>query len=464
MTTASSTTVAATETQRLASFAAGMTFEQIPAALRDSAKEHLLDTLGVAIASSGFGFAKSALQGVLALGEGGASTAIGFGDRMSAASAALVNGVLAHGLDYDDTHIAAIYHASAPVMPAALAVGEVRGASGKQVLLSYVLGLEVGCRLALAASGDFMRGGFHPTAICGTFAAAATAGKLMGLSEQQLSWGLGMCGSQAAGVLELGTSWLKRFHGGWAAHAGVIAASMARAGFVGPDTMLEGPRGLYATHIRRVPQGEQSPTHALGAVWHASAIALKPYPCCGFLHAAVDAALELRDHFNLADVERIECPLSLELHKLIAEPREDCIRPTEPYRALFSIQYVVALALVRGRVDLAAFHDEPLDEPDVLALAARVQCVDDPLSDYPAHFPGEVIVHLKSGQILRCRKSSSLGTPEFPWLRKDIVGKFMANATRVVPEAAARELVTRVLAIEQEHSLERLMSLACRPR
>jgi 2-methylcitrate dehydratase PrpD len=175
---------------------------------------------------------------------------------------------------------------------------------------------------------------------------------------------------------------------------------LARAGFVGPETMFEGARGFYATHIGRVPSGNASPTYELGQDWQARGIALKPYPCCHVLHAHVDAALELRDQFSIDEIERIECPLVGEWHRLIAEPRADCVRPANPYRALFSVQYVVGLAIARGRVDLASFYDEPLDGADVLSVADKTWVVDDPLSDYPAHFPGEVIVTLKSGRVL----------------------------------------------------------------
>jgi 2-methylcitrate dehydratase PrpD len=451
---------AQTESERIAGFALNLDLESIPDKVQVLAKEHLLDALGIAIASTGFDFGKVALKAVHALGEGGKAAAIGSGIGLSAPSAALLNGLLAHGLDYDDTHIAGIYHASAPALGAALAAGQAVDASGAQVLIAFTAALEVGCRLALAAAGDLTHRGFHPTAVCGTFAAAVAAGRLFGLDSRQMTDALGLCGSQASGVLETGSSWLKRFHPGWSAHAGVVAAAFGQAGFIGPDTILEGARGFYATHVQQIPTGERAPSFGLGQTWHSLGIALKPYPCCHVIHAAVDAALEFRGQFDLADVERIECPLVLEWHKLIAEPRDACIRPPNPYRALFSVPYVVALALVRGRVDLAAFYDEPLDAPEVLDLAARVWCIDDPLSDYPAHFPGEVIVHLKDGRVLRNRKSASLGTQEYPLSRDEVSAKFMSNATRVIDAHAAEELQSLVLNIETQASLAEIMRLS----
>lgn len=455
------TDAAQTESQRIAEFALTLDLATIPWEVKKLAKEHLLDALGIAIASTGFDFGRVALKGVQALGEGGTAMAIGTGVPLSAASAALLNGLLAHGLDYDDTHIAGIYHASAPALGASLAAGQAVGASGAQVLVAFIAALEVGCRLALAAAGDLTHRGFHPTAVCGTFAAAVAAGRLFALDQRQMTDALGLCGSQASGILETGSSWLKRFHPGWSAHAGVVAAAFGQAGFVGPDTILEGPRGFFATHVQKVPSGERAPSNELGKTWHSLGIALKPYPCCHVIHAAVDAALELRGQFAIADVERIECPLVLEWHKLIAEPREACIRPPNAYRALFSVPYVVALALVRGRVDLAAFYDEPLDAADVLDLAARVTCVDDPLSDYPAHFPGEVIVYLKDGRVLRARRSASLGTQEYPLSPDQVQAKFMSNASRVIDVRAAEKLQSLVMNIETQASLDEIMRLTC---
>jgi 2-methylcitrate dehydratase PrpD len=451
--------VPSTESARFAQFALGLTPEAVPADVRALAKRHFLDALGIAIGSTGFDFGRIALRGVRELGEGGRSTAIGTGTPLPSASAALLNGILAHGLDFDDTHIAGIYHASAPAIAASLAAGQANGATGEEVLLAFIVGIEIGCRLAVAGAGEFTRRGFHSTAVCGTFAAAAAAARLTGADRATLVQAFGLSGSMASGVLETGSSWLKRLHPGWSAHSGVSAVALARAGFVGPETMFEGARGFYSTHIGRVPSGDTSPTYELGQTWQARGIALKPYPCCHVLHAHVDAALELRDKFSIDEIERIECPLVGEWHRLIAEPRADCVRPANPYRALFSVQYVVGLAIARGRVDLASFYDEPLDGADVLSVADKTWVVDDPLSDYPAHFPGEVIVTLKNGSVFRSRKAASLGTPEVPLPMAALEAKFMSNATRVIGHAAAERLIASVMKLETLESVEEVMAL-----
>lgn len=452
--------LSATESERIAAFALNLRLEDVPADVLLLAKEHLLDVIGIALASSKFDIGASVLQGAKQLGRGDDATAIGSGTLLPAASAALVNGVLAHALDFDDTHIGAIYHASAQAMAASIAAGQANGSTGEEVLLAFVAALEIGCRLATVGAPDFHNRGFHPTALCGTFAAAAAAGRLYNSTPDALVSSLGLCGSQASGILIGGNSWLKRLHPGWSAHSALAAVALGQAGFLGPNTVFEATKGgFYQTHIQRTPSAEKLPSLGLGQDWLTRGIALKPYPCCHFIHAFVDAALELRGQFSLDDVERIECPLTADLHKMVAEPREACIRPTIPYRALFSVQYVVALALTRGRVDLSTFHDQPLDSPDVLAVAAKTFCVPDPDSDFPARFPGEVIVHLKDGRVVRCRKAASLGTPDVPLSQEALQAKFMTNAIRAIPEADARALMQLLLDIQDADSLQQIMAL-----
>jgi len=448
-----------TESEKLGRFALDLDLADVPAEVLTLAREHLLDALGIALASSKFDFGDSILKGAQALGEGSQATAIGSGARLPAPSAALVNGVLAHGLDFDDTHIGAVYHATSPALAAALAAGEANNATGAEVLAAFTAALEIGCRLATVGAGAFHDRAFHPTSLCGTFAAAAVAGRLAKVDHETMTWALGLCGSQASGILERGTSWLKRLHPGWAAHCGLSAMALARAGFTGPNTVFEGGRGFYASHIQKVPTGADLPSHGLGETWQTLGIALKPYPCCHFIHGFVDAALELRDKVDLAQVERIDCPLTPGLHKMVAEPRARCIRPSTPYQAMFSVQYVTAAALVRGRVDLATFFDEALDAPDVLAVAAKTHCVADPASDYPVHFPGEVVVHLKDGRTVGVRKPTSLGTPETPLPRAAIEQKFLKNATRAIPPKQAEQLIEAVYDLENAASLATIMRL-----
>ncbi len=442
-----------TLSRELAEFAIGLRLADVPSDIVVKAKTHLLDTLGIGLASSGFDFAGPVLAGARLLGEGSRAHAIGSGAALPPAGAALVNGTLFHGLDFDDTHIGAIYHTSAPALAAALAAGEAAGATGEELLVTYIAALEIGCRLARAASGGFHDRGFHPTALIGTFAATFAAGRLMGASVDALVSAVGLAGSMSAGLLELKASWLKRLHPGWAAHSGVSAASLAISGFLGPATMLDGGHGFYHAHLGTIPSGDLWPAKGLGSDWLVAGIALKPYPCCHFIHGFVDCAFVLRDQVAIDDIVSIDCPLSARLHPLVAGPAH----PSEPYAAMFSVPYVVALALVEGVVDLASFHDKGVDDPRVTGLAERIAISDDPASDFPARFPGEIRITLRDGRVVSHRVASSFGTPDWPMRYADVEEKFRANAGRVATPIQADAIISCVDAIEQTKGVADLM-------
>lgn len=447
----------ATVSQRLADWVGRIELADIPAPVVTKAKWHLLDALGSAIASSGMDFGQAVHAAGRTLGSGTDSATIRFGTRLPAASAALVNGTLIHGLDFDDTHIEAIHHASAPALAAALAAGDAVDADGERVLLGYIVGLELGCRLSVAAHGAFHDHSFHPTGVIGTFAAACVAGRIRNAPAEALVNALGLCGSQAAGILELKESWLKRFHPGWAAHSGLIAVALGEAGFRGPATVFEGDKGLYASHLGTVPEIELDD---LGSRWMTADIALKPYPCCHFVHAFIDAAMDLHREYGFRpeDIVAIEAPTSERLLPAVAEPHARRAAPPTIYDALFSTQYAVALAIVTQRVDLASFYDDRLDDPAVLAVADKVHCTIDPLSDYPRHFPGELAIELTDGRVLRRRITASRGTAEHPLSDADIRAKFLTNAEREISAEDANAIVDLVTRFEQLPDVEAVLA------
>src|SRR5262245_16943682 len=232
---------------RLATFAAGLSPSAVPRDVAHQATLLLLDTVGVSLAAVPEEFAQSIHRVARSLGGPPEASLWGAPEQVGAATAVLANGTLAHGLDYDDTLEEAIVHTGACCAPAALAVGEARHASGPQVLAALVAGVEVMAAVGRACPGAFHRRGFHPTALCGSFGAAAATGRLLGLTAPELATAFGLCGSQASGIIEYLTdgSSTKRLHAGWAAHAGVVAAHLAQAGFTSPRTVFEGTHGFY---------------------------------------------------------------------------------------------------------------------------------------------------------------------------------------------------------------------------
>jgi len=438
--------------RELARFATGLAFEDLPPSVVESVRLRVLDVLGIALAASRGEMAPSLRGALEGWGgtQGGACTVIGTALTAPPPLAVLVNGALAHGLDFDDTHAASITHASAVVLPTALALGEATGASGRTTVTAAVAGLEGIARLGMAAPGAFHERGWHATAVCGAFAATLTAGRLSGLDADRLVAALGISGSLASGVLEFleDGSWVKRLHPGWAGHSGIVAAGLARAGFTGPASILDGRFGFYRTFLGRDPDPE--PFKALGREWETLRIGFKPYPCCHYNHAYLDCALTLRNAHGLTpdSIDAVECLVPAGEVPIVCEPREAKLRPRTPYDAQFSLPYSVAAALVDGRVGLGTYSQERIADARVLALAARVAHTVDPDSKFPDGFPGWVRVRLTDGRVLEAREPDGRGSVRRPLALHAVVEKFRDNAAHALPPDAVARLEEAVLGLD----------------
>ena len=245
------TTKTVSYSTQLAAFAHGLRHEQIPADPRLRAKHLMLDAIGIALASTKHEFSGRMLRGIQALGEGGSSPVIGSDATLTPRNAVLMNAGLMHGLDYDDTHMKAIVHATAFCLPTALALAQETGASGADLLTAYVAGMETAIRIGMAAKGGFHHGGFHATGIVSHFGAAIIAGRMYGLTIGQIAAAQGIAASTAAAIqvfLEEG-AWSKRIHPGWGGVGGITAARLAQHGFVAPSRPYEGRFGLFHSHL-----------------------------------------------------------------------------------------------------------------------------------------------------------------------------------------------------------------------
>jgi len=452
-----------TASEVLGAFAAPLRYDDLPDAVIAKAKTHLVDVLGVALASASMPFARITLEAIRGEGDRGPCSVIGFGDQLPATSAALVNGALAHGIDYDDTHFAAVVHVSASVAPAAVACAEAADASGREFLTALIIGMETAVRIGLVAGHGFHDRGFHPTGLCGTFASALVAGRMHGLHASQLVDALGLCGSMAAGSLEFLTdgSWAKRLHAGWAAHAGLVAAQLAARGFRGPRAIFEGRFGFYRSHLGECAWDLDALTDQLGQRWEMLDIGLKPYPCCHFTHAFIDCAAALQQRTPVApeDISRIECFVPPPEIPIVCEPVANKKTPQTDYDAKFSLPYAVACQLVRGHVDVDDFTDAAIHDPAVLTLAQRVECLADPDTDFPRHFPGRLRVILRDGRALEHQERVNRGSRERPLDDTAVREKFSRNATRVLPAPQAAALLAAVDAIDSAASIRPLARL-----
>ncbi|MQA94345.1 MAG: MmgE/PrpD family protein [Streptosporangiales bacterium] len=436
--------------QHLADLAVRIREQGLPAALREDVARRVLDLTGNALAATTEEPARAV--GAVARGWGGAAqaTAIGSAVRLPAPAAALVNGTLAHALDFDDTHLPSVLHPSSSVIPAALAVAETHGRGGAELLDAAGVGIEATVRIGMAgydpALGNsiFFERGLHATSICGTIGAAIAAGMLLGLDADGIASAAGVAASMGAGVIEANRTGgtVKRVHCGWAAHAGVAAAELAAHGITGPPTVLEGRFGFLQAYCGDGARPEAI-TDGLGEEWELPGIFFKPYPCNHFTHAGIDAARRLREGgLDPADIASIELGAASAVLRTIGEPAAAKARPESGYHAAFSGPYTVAAALLGGG-GLGVFHEDFTDaaakNPERLALAAKVRCVPDARCDeiFPHQFPAVLRVTRTDGTLLEERVNVNRGGPGNPLSAHELATKFHGNATRTVDETTA---------------------------
>jgi len=384
-------------TRTLAEFAAGLTYDDLPDDVARRAKLLIFDTIGIALrARWDAESTDSLIRAVDRLGmTGDTATVIGDSQRYTAAGAALINGALAHSLDFDDTHARGSIHTSAPIVPAALAAAEEAGASGRQVIAAIVAGYEIQIRLSLALGpSDHYNRGFHPTATCGAFGAAAAVGVIMGLSADQIESAFGICLSQTAGSMQFlhDGAWTKRSHVGHAAMCGLMAATLAAEGYVGPAEAFEGKSGFFNSHA---PDPEPAKAIAgLGSQWETMEIAVKPYPSCRYGHAPMDGLIALRNEHGIKpdQIEKVQVGLSKTGLGIIGEPLADKQKPASIVDGQFSLPFVAAAALIEGGLGWDDY--EPLLANDNhRALWPKVEGVVDP--DAEAEFPDNMAAKVK---------------------------------------------------------------------
>lgn len=441
--------------ETLAQFVHELRYDDIPAEVCERAKDLMLDAIGIAFASTKFEFADKTLAGLKFFGDGPRAV-IGMNARLALRDAAVMNGVLIHGLDYDDTHLEGVVHASASCFSCALGVAAEVDASGRDLIAAYIAGLECIARIGMVAKGGLHLNGLHPTGTIAAFASSLIAGKLMELTVEQLTMAQGNALS-TAGVSSrqygLEGAWTKRIHPGWGAAAGITAAALARGGFVGPRQVYEGDYSLYRTlTAARYEQCDLSlATQDLGRVWESARVAIKPIPACHLVHACSDAAVALAQAhaIDAAEVKTIRALIPGEAIPIVCEPAAKRRRPVSSYAAQFSIYHAVAASLLHKKFGLAQMEPAVYNHPAVLALSDKVTYEADPRAEYPKYFSGEVIITLNDGRELRQREHINRGAADRPMGRADIEKKFFDNATLALSRARARRVHDALYATER---------------
>lgn len=387
-------------------------------ALARRMETYALDTLAVTLAGTVAPSSGPVTRTIAAAAGKPEATVMAVGRITSAWDAALANGAFAHALELDDDHRIAVLHPGAVVVPAALAAAEAARASGRTFLAALLIGYEITCRLGEVFRGSQFYHGVHPTALCGVFGAAAAAGVALQLDRDAMVRALGIAGTQASGLTEWRSdgSWIKRLHPGRAAQSGVLAARLAAEGFTGPATIFEGPGGFFNAFSFGEPIDIAAMTRGLGEDYRAFGTAIKPYPCCRFAHGAIDLAIAAFEE-GVRAPEIAAATVRLYRTGVLTYHQE----PKNAVDAQFNVPYLVATALRRGRVTLADFTDAAVAAAETLALCRHIETLEDAefTAQYPARYPTELVLRLKTGEDRRFFNDCPSGDPEAPQYRAD---------------------------------------------
>jgi 2-methylcitrate dehydratase PrpD len=429
-------------TRTLASYVVHARPEDLPAAVRAEACRTLLNWAGCAVGGSHQDAVDIAVRALLPFSGPKLATLLGRGERMDILHAALINGISSHVLDFDDTHLKTVIHPAGPVMPAILALAETRPITGRDLLHALVLGAEVECRIGNAVYPAHYDRGWHITGTCGVFGSAAACGRLLGLSEQQMRWALGLAATQPVGLREMFGTMTKSFHPGRAAQNGLTAALLAKENYTSSDVGIEGRTGW--AHVLSTACDYSQIVSGLGEHFEISVNTYKPFACGVVLHPIIDACLQLRSAYHLTPgaIDRID----LGVHPLVLELTGKRA-PKTGLEGKFSVYFAAAVAIAAGNAGVKEFTDEWVRRPDVVALSDRVfPTVDASVGEAQAR----AAITLKDGRRVEKFVEHAVGSLEQPMSDADLDTKVRDLCDGVLPAAQTRRLIELCRTIERE--------------
>lgn len=457
-------------TQELVEYCSRLKFHRLPEEVVDRVKYLFLDSIGVACRGAREDSSQRIYRFVREMGGGTrAGVIIGTKEKAPFVYAALANGTSSHAVEMDDVNNEASLHPGVVVFPAALATGEMVGVSGKGFIEAVVLGYEVMVRLGKALGPEkHYRRGFHPTATCGVFGSTVAASKILGLGEKSMVNAMGIAGSQAAGSMEFlaqGT-WTKRFHAGWAAHSGMIAALVAQKGFRGPRSIIEGRDGF----LRAYSDGsdESKILEKIGSQFEILRTSVKPHACCRYMQSPIDGILNLVQENDVQPdhVERVRLGILRAGSLLIAEPKEVKYNPQSIVDAQFSMPFGAAVALLYRKAGPKEFHPSKIRSAEVRRMMERVECIED--SDlertYPRQWCATVEILTKGGQRYFTKIEYPRGDPENPLSWDEVIEKFDNLVGRSMTRERRLRVAAGVRRLEEIRDIKRWSPLLLRDR
>ncbi len=436
-------------TERLAEWAAATAWDALPAKVAHQAKRSLMNFFAVALTGCRDATIETTLASLAAFSAGGQATVIGRRERLDALSAAFINSAGANVLDFCDTHVPTAIHPTAPLVPALLALAELQTVRGRDLLLALVLGQEIACRIGLAMSPSHYSKGWHITATCGVFGAAAGGGKLLGLSAEQMIWALGLAATQAAGLCEcLGTP-AKSVGVGNAARNGLWSALLAARDFAGPAEPLNGVQGYYHA-LGETPDLSQL-TGGLGETWEILKTSYKPYPCGFVVHPVLDCVLDWRRAHPTATVDRVAVtgnPLMV--------ARADRPNISTGRESQVSVQHAVAAALITGKAGLEQFTDACVQDPRVQALRRKVSATGDASIATTA---AAVAITTADGAVHSLTQTAARGSDDNPMSDRDLEDKLRDAAAGWNPRHDIAPLIEAIWRVDESEDVSRLATM-----
>ena len=433
--------VPADVTRRLARYVVRSRPDDLPEAVRKEARRTLVNWAGCAVGGSHHETLDNAVAALAPFAGPAQATVMGRRERMDILTTAFLNGMSSHVLDFDDTHLKTVIHPAGPVAPAILALAEYRPVSGRDALHALVLGAEVECRIGNAVYPAHYDRGWHITGTTGVFGAAAAAGKLLGLSEQQMVWALGLAATQPVGLREMFGTMTKSFHPGRAAQNGLTAALLASKNFTSAEAAIEGKSGW--AHVLSTECDYSQITDRLGERYEILLNTYKPFACGIVMHPAIDGCIQLRieNHLTPEQIERID----LSVHPLVLELTGKKT-PQTGLEGKFSVYFAAAVAIATGAAGVKQFTDAWVRNPEVVALRDKVTATVTPgISESQVR----VVIVLKDGRRLEKNVQQVVGSVERPLTDADLDAKFLDLADGVLPSEKARRLLSLCRDVER---------------
>ena len=431
-------------TERIAEYVTTTTLEDFPSEAIEAAKGALMDCLGCALAGSVELLAAILSDFVRSTGGGPSASVIGRGFKTSAPEAVLVNGAMAHALDYDDINRIVKGHPSAVLAPAALALGEEAGASGRDMLLGYMLGFEVACAVGDSTSVNFHDDlGWHPTSPLGTLGSAAVASRMLSLDREQTAMAISLAASQAAGLRQNFGTMTKPYHAGAAGRHGVTAAKLVQAGFTASNDAIEGRFGFLHAFSGGSGYNLEKLLQNLGhrCYFTETGIEIKKYPCCGSAHLALNAAARLleRETIEPSKIDRIAVMVDFDPPRSLIHDR-----PKQGLEGKFSMNYCMAAAFLDRKIGLGTFTDDQVMRPEAQSLIPKVEMVR--IAGYEGRPSwveayNVVEVHMQDGRVLQERTDRPAEGALRGTTLDDIRNKFRDCASLALTPAATDEVI-----------------------